>query len=128
MKKLLRYIIPILFAIFALVGNQWESDSKIIENRTETLSLDTDNHYLESPSSYFDLNLPRHILCVNNVVRTQNTTKRTRNGHRNNFEFEKTGKTLSVKIDNLVQKNSFNHYHHYVNSVSLLISFGKFII
>ena len=128
MKKILRYIIPVLFATFFLVGNPWESDSLIVENQANALSTEIDDCYLDLPISYFDLAQPCQILGVNNVVRTQNSIKRTRNGHRSNFELEKVGKAINAKIDNLVQNNSFNHYHRFVKSVSWLISLGKLII
>ena len=128
MKKLLRYIIPILFAIFAIVGNLCVSDSENIKNQANALSIENEIHYIDSPTSYLDLNLQHQILGANNVVRTQNTTKRTRNGHRTTLEFDKEGKLVNTKNYKHIQKKSFHHNHRFVKSISLLISLGKLII
>lgn len=128
MRNFLKYIILIILATVALIGSANEFDSSIVESRTVTLSSEIDVHYQDSSKSYFDLYFPSQILGVNNVLRTPNTIKRTRNGYKNNFEFVKVGKVINTKIDNLVQEFSFNHYHRFVKSVSWLISLGKLVI
>ena len=87
----------------------------------------TEYYYSNSSHSDTDIDLPRqHTIAT--VLRIQSQGQRQFNAHKNNFDYQKSGKVYNVSIDNIIFKRFLILHLAFIKPDHRFISLGKLII
>lgn len=126
MKYLLKYLIFIIIAV-AFINSIDKSDSVVLTNSVQDINTEIEAFYSDYSFSDLETNLPRQVSATN-VLRVQNTPKRSNTTQRYNFELIKTTKDISLGISNFIKKKPQIIHFSFTNPIHRLISFGKLVI
>lgn len=126
-KNLLRFIIP-LIAIIAIACGINRSESVVIEKyQADNLTTTIDASYTEISSIDIELFFPRQISSTN-VLRLQNTGKRTNSTLKNNFSSYIYSQNENRRTKNLIKENSLTIHPLFIKPFHRMICLGKLII
>ncbi len=126
MKKLLKYLLPVIVA-FAFWNCEERYVSTVAEEVSEVMSLSETSCQTEISESESELCLPRQVSFAGSH-RVQSAPRRTTGTHRNNLEFTKSGKVINAGIRYFVQRKSIIIHSSLVEPSFRLLSLGKLII
>lgn len=127
MKRLLKYLIPVIFAAAFFMGADISVSSSQQEFQIFDIALTADSNQGAFSASDSDFCLPRQVSFANSS-RLQNNSRRTENSHRHGFEFVKAGKVLNPGVIYLVLRNSVLIHSALVKPANRLVCLCKFII
>jgi len=126
-RNLLKYFISVIFIAIAFTCGTHKFDVTVSERLNNDLAFEGTSYQLDSSTKIPDLDFSHQISYVN-IFRLQNTTKRTNNAHKNNFEFVKTDKICSSDIRYSTQGTTYNIPFSSIRTTHRLIRLGKLII
>ena len=126
MKRLLKYLFPIIFAAAFWSGADMTAHSVSDEILQESVLKETAcTTSLSSTETEFCV--PRQVSFAN-TQQVQCSARRTTSIHRNNLEFAKSGKVINVGVAFLIQKISIITHSSLIQPAHRLLSLGKLII
>ena len=126
-KKLLKYIVPLLLTVVAIVGCGENSHSAVKDNRVNLLQQEQVTDSLDSYTLCSVLSLQHQISC-SNIVHLQGTARRTNYVQKINFEFTKACKCINTGISNFAQNESTTIHSTFIRPAQRLIRLGKLLI
>lgn len=125
-KNLFRFIIPIIIAAAFINGFELV-ESTITDDYTIDLPTEH-NAYIDDCSIYdFDIYLPRQ-LSATNLLRLQNTSKRSNFSHNNQFKVIKASRIDGLDKRNYSQQKNLIIHYSFTRPFHRLISLGKLVI
>ncbi len=130
MKRLLTYLIPIIFAAVAFWCTAGESNPTVVEDSVISLDADVDSDCcVESLDFSFDLNIAPYAVPAN-VARVPNLSQRTNNVNKynHNIDLGKVGRAGCMALFYSLRKESLNLHSTYIEPAQRLICLGKLII
>lgn len=127
MNHILRYLIPILFSAVAFVCGAETVDYTDTNADYQQQALPLSSEALDSSASDLEFYLPTQILGAN-AFRPQPTAKRTSSTQKNNYEFVKYGKVISIANRHFCQSKPLNALSSRIKPVHRLVCLGRLII
>jgi hypothetical protein len=125
-KRFLKYFIPSIIVLVAVVSiRETEQLVYTIPQVTENAVVTQFN--LDAPTSDSDRIIPRQRYGTN-VLRLQNTTKKTHQTNKNHFEFIRPSKTVRTGIKNFIQKEALITHSSFIKPGYKLLWLSKLII
>ena len=128
MKKLLKYLLPIIF--FAVISHSMEgsvTDISLEDFKTVEESLTAQQCTITDADNGSEFCLPRQISTAN-TLRAHNSLKRTSGAHRIHTEFIASGKVINAGLRLFIQKKSIITRSSLADPSCRLLALGKLII
>lgn len=127
MRHLLKYLLPVMAALFFL--SRSDGSVAYVTNENPDFEILSDvsaiNASLSSPDA--DLCLPRQVSSANSQ-QFQNTIRRSETSHRQNYEFVRSGKTINPGLRYIVQRQSLITFSSLADPAYRLVTFCRLII
>lgn len=126
MKRILRYHIPILFAVLffvCIIGNLNDTVPEM-----QDISVNTETEYCFKSNFAYNINAYVIYQVSKNCHRYQIISKRTNKFHRNKSSFAIISKIPDIYECNIYQGNSLIIKSWFTNPQNEIIRFGKLII
>lgn len=130
MKKLIKYLLPVIAVLVFLTLTDKEESSYIAKNQTEVIShseIQAESHSTSISSEEHDICLPRQISFASQV-RLQSNARRVVSTNRHNIEFIKVGKLFNAAHQYTVQNNSTISHSSLAEPAHRLLRLGRLII
>jgi hypothetical protein len=129
LKRVLRYLIPLVAMAIAFIGNSSAATNEISSHLSDNISHFEfqDNCTFECSDGESTLFLPRQT-TASAPSHLHGTSKRYNNAHKHNFEFTKSGKCFSTCIENYIHQHELSTHLSFTKSHHRLIGLGKLII
>ena len=128
MKKLLKYLLPILlFAVFSHGTEGTVSDVSLEDFRAVEESIFAHQCTISDPGADSEFCLPRQSSSAN-TFRAHNSSKRTPSAHRTNTVFIASGKVINSALRFFIQNISIITRSSLTDPSCKLIRMGKLII
>lgn len=126
MKRLLKYLFPIIFAAALLSGADMPADAVSCEIRHESVLKET---VLATSISATEKEfcIPRQVSFAN-TQQVQCPARRTTSIQRNGMEFAKSGKVINAGVTCFIQRISIITHSSLIQPAHRLLSLGKLII
>lgn len=126
MKKMLRYLLPVIMAaVFWNCADK--SVSSVQEVAPADLSVMASACQTGISSTDMEFCLPSQVSFANSQ-RVQSAPRRTASTHRNGLEFAKSGKVFNACLKYSVQRRSIIVHSSMIEPSHRLLSLGKLII
>ena len=126
MKKLLKYILPIIVAA-AFAGSADGAECQPSCGLPEDISIYADAYQTTLSETESELCLPRQVSFAG-PQQVQNSARRTSSTQRNSFEFTKAGKVENAGVRYFIQTTFIITRSPLADPANILLSSGKLII
>ena len=126
MKKLLKYIFPVIVAV-AFAGSADGAGFQAADGYPENRSIYTGTYQTTLSESESEPCLPRQISYANQS-QVQTSARRTAGNSRINVEFAKSGKVVNSGLRYFIQRKSIIIHSSLVEPANKLLYLGKLII
>lgn len=130
MKKLIKYLLPVIAVLVFFAGTDKEDSSYLAKNHIEIIShsgIEAESHSTCITSEEHDICLPRQVSFASQV-RLQSNARRVVSTNRHNVEFIKVGKIFNAGHQYTVQNNSTIYHSSLAEPAHRLLRLGKLII
>lgn len=125
MKRLLKYLLPVLMAA-AFLGCMDERESVASSGAVADMTFGAETQAAISASEY-DFLIPRPTSFAS-AQRVQGSARRTGSFQRNNLEFAKSGKVINAGLRYFIQRKSLIVHSSLIEPAHRLLYLGKLII
>ena len=127
MKKLLKYLIPLILAAAFWNFPDTTHESPVSEEVATCMHIGETSRQSDISETQHEFCLPRQV-SFGNTQRVQNAPRRTTGTHRNNIEFSKSGKVVNAGLRFFIQQKSIIVHSSLIEPAFRLLYLGKLII
>ena len=127
MKKLLKYLLPLIIAAAFWNWSDTKHESSVPEEAIACMHIDQTSRQSDISESQNEFCLPRQE-SFGNTQRLQNAPRRTTGFNRSNLEFTKSGKVINAGLRFFIQQKSLIVHSSLIEPAFRLLYLGKLII
>ena len=127
MKKLLKYLLPLIIAAAFWNWSDTKHESSVPEEAIACMHIDQTSRQSDISETQHEFCLPRQV-SFGNTQRVQNAPRRTAGFNRNNMEFAKSGKVINAGLRFFIQQKSLIVQSSLLEPTFRLLYLGKLII
>lgn len=127
MKKLLKYLIPLIIAAAFWNCADAKNELPVSEEAAACMHIGETSRQSDISEAQHEFCLPRQV-SFGNTQRVQNAPRRTAGTHRNNLEFAKSGKVVNAGLRFFIQQKSIIVHSSLIEPAFRLLYLGKLII
>lgn len=127
MKKLLKYLIPLILATAFWNCADAKNELPVSEEAAACMRIDETSRQSDISETQHEFCLPRQV-SFGNTQRVQNAPRRTTGLNRNNLEFAKSGKVINAGLRFFIQQKSIIVHSSLIEPSYRLLCLGRLII